>query len=366
MNFKSGLVTSIFLSLAFLCCSVYASVLNNVTTVAGSKLAHNPEMYQSGMYVVLTGVGGGAFNIDHGGASAAVVVDGTVLQFDLGSGVLENLNRVGIYPEVISHLFFTHLHIDHTLNLPHFMSYIGWKNEPAEIFGPPGTKSIVSGAKTFFAAQAADLRAMGAEKLFNLDIEVNERNSGGLILETDTLSVSAIKTPHHEDKGLVSFAYRVESQYGSVVISGDTAPSMDIVDFSKGVDLLVHEAMHDETMAGVKFYKKGALPKLPIVKNMTAPTKGHTPVTEVGKVAQLSGAKKLVIYHHSFLGVEWLHRERISKQMKNGEFFYEAQMKYEAAHLIKKNYDGPVVIGEPRMVFEIKPSLNDYQLSAKD
>ena len=65
------------------------------------------------MQLVITGSGSALPDPLRGGASCAVVIDGTVLQFDCGRRVLENLMLVGINPMKIDHLFFTHMHFDH-------------------------------------------------------------------------------------------------------------------------------------------------------------------------------------------------------------------------------------------------------------
>ena len=83
---------------------------------------------------------------------------------------------------------------------------------------------------------------------------------------------------------------------------------------------------------------------------MGVPRSGHTSVTELGKVAQLADVKKLVVYHHSFLGVERVVRDQMSG---SGRFLFEPEMRYEAAYAIKQHYKGPVIIGEPLMILEV-------------
>lgn len=341
----------------------YAASLTN--TSVGAQIFQDASIYNQGMYAILTGTGGGTFSTAHGGASVAVVVDGEVIQFDIGMSAMKNLTGMGIYPDRIDHLLFTHLHIDHTLSLPHFLSYLETKKKPVKIVGPPGTNSIIEAAKKFFDVQSIDLMARNKNYVLKMDMEVREISTGGVILDTGKFKVIAALTPHHAHESLKSFAYRVESRYGSVVISGDTAPSMNVVNLAKDADLLIHEAMHDQNMAGLNFFSSLNYDTLEDEPRSGPSRTGHTSVTELGKVARLSGVKKLVVYHHSLLGVESVVREKVGAHMKNGRLLFEPEMKYEAAYAIKKNYSGPVVIGEPKMVFQIDAE-GDYKSASRN
>ena len=54
-------------------------------------------------------------------------------------------------------------------------------------------------------------------------------------METDAFKVTATETPSK------SFAYRVDSRYGSVALSGQTGPSDNMVELAKEADLLIHD-----------------------------------------------------------------------------------------------------------------------------
>ena len=91
--------------------------------------------YRRGMYAIITGSGSALIDPLRGGASAAVIVDGTVLQFDLGRMAMENLTRAGVNPVDIDALFFTHLHFDHIASFGYFMisSWIASRQATLEI-----------------------------------------------------------------------------------------------------------------------------------------------------------------------------------------------------------------------------------------
>ncbi len=90
-----------------------------------------------------------------------------------------------------------------------------------------------------------------------------------------------------------AFGFRFDSADGSIVFSGDTAPSDNLIALARGADILVHEVI-DPAWVEILFPP----PTTPVedsLKNhlLTA----HTTIDDVGKVAQRAGVKKLVLSH---------------------------------------------------------------------
>jgi ribonuclease BN (tRNA processing enzyme) len=90
-----------------------------------------------------------------------------------------------------------------------------------------------------------------------------------------------------------SFAYRFDSEHGSVVFSGDTAPCDNLVRLARNADVLVHEVIDaawverlfpppcDEATEALKHHLLSA----------------HTSIEDAGRVAERAGAKTLVLSH---------------------------------------------------------------------
>jgi ribonuclease BN (tRNA processing enzyme) len=105
------------------------------------------------------------------------------------------------------------------------------------------------------------------------------------IYEDSRVQVSAILVPH----GLVfpSFAFRFDTEQGSVVFGGDGRRSDNLITLAQGADVLVHEALDYE------FYKlRGASSQL-----LEHFRNAHTFSTQVGFVARRAGVGKLVLTH---------------------------------------------------------------------
>lgn len=204
-----------------------------------------------GMHVLITGSGSALVDAARGGASAAVIVDGHVIQFDCGRMVMENLVRGGINPLDVDELVFTHLHFDHIASFGYFIisNWVASRQEPLRVIGPAGTARMAKAM--VFEGHYADVgfveglvrtwppevpgRPMATAPYSVRDVEP------GVILKTDLFEISAVPVPHFQRFGLLSLGYRVDSRHGSVVISGDCAPNDALKELSTGADILIHE-----------------------------------------------------------------------------------------------------------------------------
>jgi ribonuclease BN (tRNA processing enzyme) len=88
-----------------------------------------------------------------------------------------------------------------------------------------------------------------------------------------------------------AFGYRFDSRDRSIVISGDTTVSDNLIQLAKGADVLVHEALYvpgvDRLVAGVE---NATTLKQSIMSH-------HTTAEDAGRVAQAAGVKTLVLSH---------------------------------------------------------------------
>jgi len=325
------------------------------------KQRNRPKSYDfdKGMYAIITGSGSAMPDPERGNASAAVVIDGTILQFDCGRKAMDNLMLAGINPVNVDYIIFTHLHFDHIATYDYFIvsSWIAGKKEPFKVFGPPGTTDMSNGA--LFGKNKLNVKwwskiryrtVSGKREYLQPETEgpgnkppVRVRDiDSGVIIEDKSLKVTATEVNHwgsdldakteanHWGPGLgtKSLAYRIDSPYGSVAISGDTGPTQNMIELAKGADLLIHECVYpDDTQRT-----------------------GHTHPTELGKLAQEAQVKKLVATHLGpFTSVE--------AAIEMSSPFYGSQQRLdmiaEFASAIKRNYHGPVIMAEDAMVFEV-------------
>lgn len=229
----------------------------------------------SDLSVLFLGTGGGPWaRLNRYMVSQLVVVDGEPLLFDCGAGATYQMRRAGIEPNSVRHLFLSHHHSDHLMDLAQFplTAWIMGTSAPLRIFGPQGTERIVDLLFGREGVYRDDLRArtegqgartVNARRLGKPlewpEIVARDLVGNGLCFDTPTWRVTAARVPHAQPH-LESLAYRIDSRSGSVVITGDVTPSDEVVALASGADLLVHEcSLFDDTLAeyGTDSYHSG-------------------------------------------------------------------------------------------------------------
>jgi ribonuclease BN (tRNA processing enzyme) len=120
-------------------------------------------------------------------------------------------------------------------------------------------------------------------------VRPHEITRGGAVFRDQRLSVTAALVHHPPVEP--AFAYRLDGPDRSVVISGDTARSEALIALARGADVLVHEALAPGAVDRIVGAVEGG------EKLKAHILQSHTPVEEVGRVAQEAGVKKLVLSH---------------------------------------------------------------------
>src|SRR3954463_2326539 len=146
------------------------------------------------MQLTLLGTGNPRPNPRRAGPSQHVAVGGASLLIDCGNGVARRLVEAGLRPETVDHLFITHHHSDHNVNLGHLL-ISGWvlgRRQPLTLVGPPGTREYLH---RVLHAHEFDLRVRQfAHRLPAEALEVPVREvAAGEAVEGDGWRVSAIE-----------------------------------------------------------------------------------------------------------------------------------------------------------------------------
>src|SRR4249920_395520 len=106
----------------------------------------------NGMRVLLLGTQGGPnFNALRAETASLVIMGDQVHLVDCGYGALAALIRADRNYRDVASIYLTHLHDDHTADLASLMGHqwTGGRVAPTEIYGPAGTRRLVSGALQF-------------------------------------------------------------------------------------------------------------------------------------------------------------------------------------------------------------------------
>jgi len=267
--------------------------LRAASTFVGSLALAQPVAGQnSKSRLILLGIGGGPRPRKTNSASAQViVVNDAAYVVDCGDGVARQLVLAGIRLPQLRHIFLTHQHSDHNADYGNLM-LLAWTaglKTRIDAWGPPPLQQMTA---HFLAMNAYDIRTRiqdeGRVPLEPL-IHVHELTDGGLVLDDDNVRVTAALVDH--PPVAPAFAYRFDAPDRSIVISGDTRPSENLIKLANGADVLVHEALFpagvDRLVAGVA---NAATLKQSILSH-------HTSAEDAGRVAKKAGVKTLVLSH---------------------------------------------------------------------
>lgn len=297
------------------------------------------------------------------GISSALVVDGATYLIDCGRSAVTQYQRAGLKYSSLRNIFLTHLHADHIADYYNFLMLSGlpstidgdmipagvgvygpgpagalpdpFGGRPAATISPdsptPGTAELTSRCDLAYAYSTnVFMRDNGMRDIRTLrtvtEIAVPEVGASARgntapamrpfhVMEDDRVRVTAILVPH--GPVFPSFAFRFDTDHGSVTFSGDTRRSENVVALAAGSDLLIHEALGDPTAAGLP----------PAVLNHML--ESHTLVSEVGAVAQDAGVPHLALSHIGDFG----------KEVNLGQW----------TRLAGRGYDGRVTVGTDLM-----------------
>ena len=120
-------------------------------------------------------------------------------------------------------------------------------------------------------------------------IVAHEIATDGVVMQDDNVKVTAALVEH--PPVAPAFAYRFDCPDRSIVISGDTHPSPNLVRLAQGADVLVHEVMH---LASIEQLIASEANATRLREHLLA---AHTTTEQVGRIATQAGVKTLVLSH---------------------------------------------------------------------
>jgi ribonuclease BN (tRNA processing enzyme) len=243
--------------------------------------------------LVLLGTGGGPRIVAPGRSKSAnlIVVNGVPYVVDCGEGVAHQLVRAGVALNTLRYVFITHHHSDHNLDYGNLI-YDGWAaglRAPVDAYGPPPIKAMT---EAYFQLNRFDIETRigdeGRPDLRKL-VTAHEFAEPGVVMQNADVKVSATLVRHPPI--VHAYAYRFDAPDRSIVISGDTTYSPELIALAKGADVLVSEVMH---LAGLENLLKKVPNAATLREHLLA---SHIVTEDLGKLAAAAGVKTLVLSH---------------------------------------------------------------------
>ena len=259
--------------------------------IALLALAVNVPLIAFGGSVALIVLGsGGPRPFGRAGSSYVVEINGTPrILVDAGPGTFLRIGEMKIGLDPVDTILLTHLHIDHSGDLPGFFKARALTARASAIrfnvFGPAGGGVFPSTTRflnlLFEKGGAWEYqKTFGAdEEIRGMDLPVDLKSTESRIVDVNGLRITAIAT-HHDD--CPSVAYRVDYGNESIAFSGDMDASAvpNLVRLAKGCSLLVfHCPVLDPPNSPPQLYSF------------------HTPPRRIGEAARDAGAKRLLLSH---------------------------------------------------------------------
>ena len=256
------------------------------------------------------------------GMSTLIEANGQTLTFDVGRGALQNIYLSRIDPRSVTKIFLTHLHSDHIEGLPAVWMtpwFMFGRTPSLEIWGPQGTQQMVDGTRMMYGHDV-EHRANPTFKREYLDITVHEI-AEGVVYDDGGVKVTAFPVEH--DDGNPAFGYRIDVAGRSILLSGDTTYSENVVRYGMNDDLIVSNVVaFSDAMT-----KAGVLK--PVLNKLTTP--------EQAAAIFLKTRPRLAVFSHV-----------VKKELPG-----DAGDSVIIERTRKAGYDGPLTMGQERMAIDV-------------
>ena len=274
----------------------------------------------------LLGTGCPAAVMNRFGPSTLVEAGDQKFLFDAGRGALQRLTQLDVRWQDIQGVFLTHLHSDHVVGFPDLW-LTGWlivpgRKVPLQVRGPTGTDAMMSHLQQAFAYDVRIRTENDGVSPEGVALAVEEIGEG-VVYDKGGVKITAFEVDHAPVKP--ALGYRIDYSGRSIVLSGDTRVSQNLLRHAQNVDVLVHEVFAPATLqrAGVPAARAKSIVDY------------HTTPEQAGEVfARLK--PKLAVYSHICM---------------------PSATEEDLVPGTRKTYTGPLELGEDLMAIDIGETI---------
>ena len=284
--------------------------------------------------VTLLGTGVPIPSPDRFGPCTLVEAGDQKFLIDAGRGATIRLYQLKVPIGRIDVQLLTHYHSDHTSGVPDvwltgwLQSEFGRRTTPYRVIGPAGARELMENLER---AYALDIKIRVADEKFPLSgiaTDVTEFDREGVVYENGGVKVIAFDVDHG-DVIKPCCGYRFEYGGRVAVFSSDTRYSQNVIKHGAGADLLVHEV----ASARPELLKEASFQRI---------VAHHTTPRDVGRVFAQTRPKLAAFTHILQLGNAEIPAPTIEDIIAE----------------TRETYDGPLVVGEDLMAFEIGATVS--------
>lgn len=316
---------------------------------AGAEIGVLPAVAAArpGTWLVLLGTRGGpSIDVTRAQTASAVVVDGRPYLVDCGYGALRQLVASHLGYLQLDTVFFTHLHDDHTGDLAALLSYqwTNGKTTATDAYGPYGTASLVQAALAFFRANV-EIRTVDEGHSVDAARQFHGHDVAATavplqIFKDDKVTVTAVENTHYPPRSTArmpyrSLALRFDTKQRSIVFSGDTAYSQNLVGLARDADVLVCEVVDQSVLDQMRQRAAEAAAAGHANSIFRHVAESHSSPADVARMAAQANVRTVVLNH------------QVPGPSVPGGLAYPVTGFIEA---VRKGFSGEVIVGEDLMV----------------
>jgi len=216
----------------------------------------------------------------------ALFIGDAIVLMDIGPGALRRMKEASLDVSSIDAIAISHFHPDHTADFVPFVfatkyAVGSYRTKDLTIFGPLGFGEFYNGLIEVYG----DWIVPEGYKIHIEEMRGDEKKFNGFFVQTAPVN-------HNPE----SIAFRFTDGVVSLVYSGDTGWSEDLIDLARGADALLLECSFPDEM------------KVP----------GHLTPREAARVASAAGVNTLILTHLYPL-VDELDIEKIVREFYGGK-----------------------------------------------
>lgn len=252
------------------------------------------------MRVTVVGTGTAAPRLERRQSCVVVEAGGQMLVFDLGSGAVRGMVRSGTDPFSTDRIFFTHFHPDHTVDVVPLLFAMKYGTDE------PRTRPLhITGPEPFLDFWRSITDVWGEWMAGDYPTQVSELPQAcPAPLDLPGCRVSWAPAKHRPE----SISYRLDSEDGAFVYTGDTEYAESVVELARGAHtLLIECSFPDES-----------------------PVPGHLTPSGVARIASEAGVQRVILTH-----------------------IYPAADGLDLVAEVSQGYDGEVILAEDGFRFEV-------------
>lgn len=278
------------------------------------------------IHVITVGTGTPQYDADKASASVLIRAQDTDILIDCGEGAYANLMDAGYSLRDLDAILFTHLHLDHTADFTSFIIplLIGPPRHFA-LVGPDNTTDLFNMITDIYAEDIL-YRMSNIQSKTNhnttVDMDFTDKVQITELIQPSSFAIDNIQiTTVEMTHTIAAYAYRLDINGYTVVVSGDTDYDPDLVQLAQDADMLIVDggsAMHWRRQQSNNA--------------QSSEPSAHMDFSDLTRLLEQTNIDTLIITHYSSM---------------------TSQEKADAANAIKVYFDGNVIFAEDMMALGV-------------